>query len=68
MKLELGLTRRQQQVIPLISRGLTNKEIGSHLNISEQTVKNHIHNIMQRLGANDRLQVVDQTRLWNAFQ
>lgn len=68
MKIELGLTRRQQQVIPLISRGLTNKEIGSHLNISEQTVKNHIHNIMRRLGANDRLQVIDQTRLWSAFQ
>ena len=68
MKLELGITRRQQEIIPLISRGLSNKEIGSHLNISEQTVKNHIHNIMRRLGANDRLQVVDQTRQWSAFQ
>lgn len=68
IKVELGLTRRQQQLIPLISQGLTNKEIGSHLQISEQTVKNHIHAIIRRLGVNDRLQVIDQTRLWGAFQ
>jgi DNA-binding NarL/FixJ family response regulator len=67
IKLEFGLTRRQQQLIPLISQGLTNKEIGSRLNISEGTVKNHMHEILWRLGANDRLQVIDQTRLWDAF-
>src|ERR1700737_4718896 len=39
IKLELGLTRRQQQLVPLIAQGLTNKEIASHLNLSEQTVK-----------------------------
>jgi DNA-binding NarL/FixJ family response regulator len=68
IKLELGLTRRQQQVVPLISQGLTNKEIASHLNLSEQTVKNHVHGIMRRIGASDRLQVIDQTRLWGALQ
>jgi DNA-binding NarL/FixJ family response regulator len=68
IKLELGLTRRQQQLVPLISQGLTNKEIASHLNLSEQTVKNHVHGIMRRMGANDRLQVIDQTRLWGALQ
>lgn len=68
IKLELGLTRRQQQLVPLIHQGLTNKEIGSRLNISEQTVKNHIHEIMRRTGANDRFQVIDQTRLRSAFQ
>jgi DNA-binding NarL/FixJ family response regulator len=68
MKLEFGLTRRQQELIPLISQGLTNKEIALHLNISEQTVKNHIHGIMRRTGANDRFQVIDQTRLWGALQ
>lgn len=62
IKLELGLTRRQQQVVPLISQGLTNKEIASHLGISEQTVKNHVHEIMRRIGVSDRLQVIDQTR------
>jgi DNA-binding NarL/FixJ family response regulator len=68
IKLEFGLTRRQQQIVPLIAQGLTNKEIASHLNLSEQTVKNHIHGIMRRVGADDRLQVIDLTRLSGAFQ
>jgi DNA-binding NarL/FixJ family response regulator len=68
IKLELGLTRRQQQLIPLIAQGLTNKEIAGQLNLSEGTVKNHIHQILRRVGASDRLQVVDMTRLWGAFR
>jgi DNA-binding NarL/FixJ family response regulator len=68
IKLDLGLTRRQQELIPLISQGLTNKEIASHLNLSEQTVKNHIHRIMRRMGSKDRLQVIDQARLSGALQ
>jgi DNA-binding NarL/FixJ family response regulator len=62
IKLELGLTRRQQQLVPLIARGYTNKEIASQLNISEQTVKNHIHRMLRRVGASDRLEVIDMTR------
>ena len=42
----------------LLRDGLTNKEIASELNISEQTVKNHVHNIMRKLGARDRLAAV----------
>ena len=68
IKLEFGLTRRQQQIVPLIAQGLTNKEIASHLNLSEQTVKNHIHGIMRRVGADDRLQVIDLTRFSVALQ
>jgi DNA-binding NarL/FixJ family response regulator len=67
VKLELGLTRRQQQLIPLIAQGLTNKEIAAQLNLSEGTVKNHVHEILRRVGVGDRLQVVDKTRLWGAF-
>ena len=67
IKLEFGLTRRQQQIVPLVSQGLTNKEIASHLNISEKTVKNHLHGIMQRTGVNDRLQVADWTRTWSSL-
>jgi len=62
IKIELGLTRRQQQLVPLIAQGFTNKEIATHLNISEHTVKNHIHMILRRVGASDRLEVVDLTR------
>jgi two-component system NarL family response regulator len=55
---ELGLSRREQQLMMLLRDGLTNKEIASQLNISEQTVKNHVHNIMHKLGARDRLAAV----------
>jgi DNA-binding NarL/FixJ family response regulator len=56
---QLGLTRREQQLIPLIERGMTNKEIANHLNLSEQTVKNHVHRILQKVGVGDRLSVVE---------
>ncbi len=62
VKLQLGLTRRQQQIVPLIAKGWTNKEIACQLNLSEQTIKNHIHSMLRRTGANDRLEVVDLTR------
>jgi DNA-binding NarL/FixJ family response regulator len=52
-----GLTRREQQLIPLIGRGLSNKEIANHFNISEQTVKNHIHRILRKVGVVDRLSI-----------
>ena len=55
----LRLTRRQQELLPMIARGLTNKEIASDLNLSEQTVKNHIHRMLRKMGANDRLQVTE---------
>jgi two-component system, NarL family, response regulator DevR len=54
-----GLTRREQQLIPLIGRGLSNKEIANHLNISEQTVKNHIHRILRKVGVVDRLSIYE---------
>ena len=44
-------------MIPLIAQGLTNKEIASQLNLSEQTIKNHIHRMLQKVGAEDRLEV-----------
>ncbi len=54
VKNNLGLTRREQQLVQMIGRGLTNKEIATQLNLSEQTVKNHIHRMLRKLGANDR--------------
>jgi DNA-binding NarL/FixJ family response regulator len=68
IRLELGLTRRQQQLVPLIAQGLTNKEIASHLNLSEQTIKNYIHRMLRRVGASDRLQVIDLTRYRGVFR
>ena len=59
----LGLTRREQQLVQMIGRGLTNKEIASQLNLSEQTVKNHIHRMLRKVGANDRLRAVEICRM-----
>ena len=59
----LGLTRREQQLVHMISRGLTNKEIAAQLNLSEQTVKNHVHRMLRKLGANNRLGAVELCRL-----
>jgi DNA-binding NarL/FixJ family response regulator len=54
----LGLTRREQQLIPLIAEGLTNKEIANRFCLSEQTVKNHLYRMKQKIGAEDRLGIV----------
>jgi len=55
---ELGPSRREQQLVELLRERPTNKEIASQLNLSEQMVKNHVHNIMRKVGATDRLSAV----------
>ena len=57
-----GLTIRQQQLISLVAKGLTNKEIASHLNLSEFTIKNHLHRIMKHVEAGSRHEVVEAAR------
>lgn len=49
-----SLTKREIQVLTLISKGIPNREIGEQLNISEKTVKNHISKIFKKIGINDR--------------
>jgi DNA-binding NarL/FixJ family response regulator len=51
-----GLTERESEVLRLIAQGATNREIAEQLVISEGTVKNHISNILGRLGLRDRTQ------------
>ncbi|HUO24459.1 MAG TPA: response regulator transcription factor [Candidatus Aquilonibacter sp.] len=55
-----GLSRREQQLVELICWGFTNKEIASRLNLSEHTVKNHIHRILHKTGASDRTAIVSR--------
>jgi len=62
IKHNLGLTRREQQLIHMIGRGLTNKEIAVELGLSEQTIKNHVHRMLRKLGADDRLGAVELCR------
>jgi DNA-binding NarL/FixJ family response regulator len=59
---KLGLTYRQRQLVTLVARGLTNKEIAANLNLSEFTVKNHIHRIMKQVHAENRQEAVDVVR------
>jgi DNA-binding NarL/FixJ family response regulator len=55
---QLGLTRREQQLVPLIAEGLTNKEIANRFCLSEQTVKNHLYRMKHKVGADNRLGIV----------
>lgn len=51
------LTIRERQVVDLIAEGLTNKEIAAELCIEVATVKNHVHNILEKLGVSRRSEV-----------
>lgn len=59
----LGLTCREQQLVGLVARGLTNKEIAAHLSLAENTVRNHIHRMLRKIGVGHRLAVVDACRM-----
>lgn len=59
----VGLTRREQQLVQMVGCGLSNKEIASNLSLSEHTVKNHIHRMIRKLGATDRLSAVELCRV-----
>jgi len=49
-----GLTDREHQVMCLVSEGLSNKEIGRRLNISDGTIKVHLHHIYEKLEISNR--------------
>jgi two-component system nitrate/nitrite response regulator NarL len=57
-----GLTIRQQQLVSLVAKGLTNKEIALRLNLSEFTIKNHVHRIMKQMEAVNRYEAVEAAR------
>jgi DNA-binding NarL/FixJ family response regulator len=57
---DLGLSRREQQMVELLRDRLTNKEIAARLNLSEQTVKNHVHHILRKVGAPNRFTIVER--------
>jgi len=54
------LSPREREILQLVSRGASNKEIATALNIASGTVKNHIHNVLDKLHAQNRAQAVAQ--------
>ena len=54
---DLGLSRREQETAELLRQRLTNKEIALRLNLSEQTVKNHVHCVLRKLGVPNRFSI-----------
>lgn len=53
------MTKREKQVMTLLSEGMSNKEIGQKLHVSSHTVKSHIHNIMDKLALHTRLEIAN---------
>ena len=51
-----GLSPREAEVMGLVAKGMTNREIGEQLHIAENTVKNHLRNILDKLHLNNRAQ------------
>lgn len=58
------LTPRQQEVVHWIQAGLSNREIGDRLNLSEETIKSHVAVILRVLGVSTRLQAAMEARRW----
>lgn len=56
--IDLGLTPRELEVLELIARGMSNREIGEKLFVSENTVKTHCSRCFEKLGAKRRTQAV----------
>ncbi|MBR9977397.1 MAG: response regulator transcription factor, partial [Bacteroidetes bacterium] len=56
------LTQRERQVVNLIADGMSNKEIAATLHIATYTVKSHVHNVLEKLTLNSRLQIAAYIR------
>jgi DNA-binding NarL/FixJ family response regulator len=52
-----ALSNREREIVACVAQGFKNKEIAEKMFISEQTVKNHLHNIFDKLGVSDRLEL-----------
>ena len=51
------LSQREREIVSLVAQGYKNREMAEKMFISEQTVKNHLHNIFDKLGVSDRLEL-----------
>lgn len=53
---DVGLTEREGELLSLLSTGMTNRELGSHLYVSENTIKTHLRSLYAKLGVRNRAQ------------
>lgn len=59
---ELGITQREHEILGLIAEGLSNREIGERIFVSENTVKTHSSRLFAKLGVGRRVQAVQRAR------
>jgi DNA-binding NarL/FixJ family response regulator len=62
------MTKRERQVIELIADGFSNKEIAQKLHLSTYTVKSHVHNILEKLSLNTRVQVANYAHISESYK
>jgi DNA-binding NarL/FixJ family response regulator len=55
------MTKREREIVVLITEALSNKEIAQRLNLSTYTVKSHIHNILEKMALHSRLEIATQS-------
>ena len=61
-EVDLGLTRRESEVLEFLGRGFSNKEIGNELCLSVATVKHHVHHVLEKLKLERRAQAMRRVR------
>jgi DNA-binding NarL/FixJ family response regulator len=59
---DVKMTAREREIVDLIADGLSNKEIARRLNIATDTVKSHVHNILEKLSLRSRVEVAVHAR------
>jgi DNA-binding NarL/FixJ family response regulator len=65
---QASLTRRQEQVLKLVCGGNSNRDIAAALNITERTVKQHLHSVFTKLGVRDRTEAAAVTLVADAVR
>jgi len=68
LKESVRMTKRERDVITLLSDGMSNKEIGQKIHVSTYTVKSHIHNIMEKLALHTRLEIANYSYTEETFK
>ncbi len=61
------MTSREREVVELISEGLSNKQIAGRLNLAVDTVKSHVHNILEKLALHTRLEIASYRHAGGTF-